>query len=145
MGFLCLPALLVGLWNRIQNLADSSKNVGQDQSGSDAKENIRGASPAQTNDYRKAIRQIIAEETTTEFEEMEHKMDNILKAVNGQKNMDPNAKKKLDDEQMMRSNHKQQISESQYLDLVTMINALGDEMKTLQRTVSESMNVSRRS
>merc|ERR1712129_436672 len=59
--------------------------------------------------------------------------------------MDPNAKKKLDDEQMIGSNHKQQISESQYLDLVTMINALGDEMKSLQRTVSESMNVSRRS
>merc|ERR1712228_434062 len=68
----------------------------------------RNTSSAQTNNYRTLIRKIIAEETTTEFEGLEMKMDKIYDAT-----------------------HKN----SQFVDLMTMISELSDEIKLLRQSV----------
>ena len=62
---LCLPALFVGLWLFIQNLADSSKHVSKHEDRDKMNHHHIGHIGASENNYRTLIRQIIAEETTT--------------------------------------------------------------------------------
>ena len=142
--FLCLPALLVGLWTQIQSLADSNKSVGQQQMSVDANESSRNTSTAQTKNYRTLIRQIIAEETTTEFEGLEKQMDKILDTLDDKDKNDEH-----EDGLSMRSRKRggrhsranSDVTSSQYVDLMTMIADLSDEMKLLRQTVAKSMSI----
>ena len=79
---LALPALFVGLWSFIQELADSSKHASkyQDKDNEINRYHI-GHAAGSENNYRTLIRQIIAEETTTEFEGLENKMDKLMEQV----------------------------------------------------------------
>eukprot|EP01084_Bolivina_argentea_P307706 531894_1 len=115
--FLCLPALLVGFWSFIQNLADTSKHSFKTVPSNNNQ--LRGTyshSVGSQNGYKALIRQIISEETTTEFEGLENKMDKLMETVN-------------------KNNEKKDID----VDLKTIINTLNNQMKLLTKIVNKNI------
>ena len=130
---LCLPALFVGVWSRIQSLSDRSKNTKNVQNQRQSHE--RSAKISETN-YRSLIRQIIAEETTTEFEELEHKMERIEKMVEGMTATHSSQNKGDQDGDAFHDDHDHDHHhQDQYANLVSMVNDLSHQIKLLRGTI----------
>lgn len=145
-----VPALLVGLWGRIQSVADSSKQLAAKGAG-DAAIAVRKSSEGS---YRSQIRQIIEEELTSEEELMQQKLDKIIanfpqhkKGKKKDKETD-NREDTENEEREHRDNRKSTahsqgtgtsigngngISNDQYIHLVSMMNALAEKVDSLSR------------
>ena len=153
-----VPALFVGLWNRIQMLSDSTKHVA-------AKSTVGGDQPPpprKSSDslYRTQIRKIIEDELTSETEEMQQKLDKILRATvkptardkdkadfggdteRTERDMDGRSelgRSELDPMDIRKGSvneaHPVGISNDQYSHLVSMMNALSSQLESLRNTV----------